>query len=99
MTALRDARPEVRAREPRTVELDITGMTCASCAHRIERRLAKLEGVEATVNYATERARVSVPATVSTDQLLDAVAAAGYAASLPAEVEESRDHELDALRR
>jgi P-type Cu+ transporter len=99
MSALRDARPEVRAREPRTVELDIAGMTCASCAHRIERRLAKLEGVEATVNYATERARVSAPATVSTEQLLDAVAAAGYAASLPAEVEESRDHELDALRR
>ena len=40
------------------VELDIAGMTCASCATRIERKLNKLPGVEATVNYATEKARV-----------------------------------------
>ena len=40
------------------VELDITGMTCTSCATRIERKLNKLPGVEATVNYATEKARV-----------------------------------------
>ena len=69
---------------PRDVELDITGMTCASCANRIERKLNKLEGVTASVNYATERARVTHAATVSTDELLATVAAAGYAASLPA---------------
>src|SRR4051812_40164032 len=87
------------------VQLDITGMTCASCANRIERKLNKLEGVTASVNYATERALVSHPATVSTDQLLATVAAAGYAATLPvatggnAEPEtEERDPELDALR-
>ncbi|MCF6378560.1 heavy metal translocating P-type ATPase [Nocardioides KLBMP 9356] len=66
------------------VELAITGMTCASCAHRIERKLNKLEGVTATVNYATEKAKVSYPGTVSTDDLLRTVEAAGYAAALPA---------------
>ena len=49
------------------IELDITGMTCASCAHRIERKLNKLDGVTATVNYATEKAKVSYADTVSTD--------------------------------
>ena len=66
------------------VELDISGMTCASCANRIERKLNKLDGVTASVNYATERARVSYPETVSTDDLVATVAAAGYAAALPA---------------
>ena len=65
------------------VELAITGMTCASCANRIERKLNKLEGVTATVNYATEKAKVSYPGTVSTDDLLRTVEAAGYAAALP----------------
>jgi Cu+-exporting ATPase len=65
------------------VELAITGMTCASCANRIERKLNKLDGVTATVNYATEKAKVSYPATVSTDDLLQTVEAAGYAAALP----------------
>ena len=58
-------------------------MTCASCANRIERKLNKLDGVTASVNYATERARVSFPETVSTDDLVATVAAAGYAAALP----------------
>ncbi|KQV77334.1 carbonate dehydratase [Nocardioides sp. Root122] len=65
------------------VELAITGMTCASCANRIERKLNKLEGVTATVNYATEKAKVSYPGSVSTDDLLRTVEAAGYAAALP----------------
>ncbi|MDR7253178.1 Cu+-exporting ATPase [Nocardioides sp. BE266] len=65
------------------VELAITGMTCASCANRIERKLNKLDGVTATVNYATEKAKVSYPGTVSTDELLKTVEAAGYAAALP----------------
>jgi P-type Cu+ transporter len=65
------------------VELAITGMTCASCANRIERKLNKLDGVTATVNYATEKAKVSFPGTVSTDDLLRTVEAAGYAAALP----------------
>ncbi len=66
------------------VELAITGMTCASCANRIERKLNKLDGVTATVNYATEKAKVSYPGTVSTDQLLATVEQAGYQAALPA---------------
>ncbi len=45
----------------RDIELTIGGMTCASCANRIERKLNKLDGVTATVNYATEKARVSAP--------------------------------------
>ncbi len=65
------------------VELDITGMTCASCANRIERKLNKLDGVTATVNYATEKARVAFPASVSQDDLIAAVASAGYSAAPP----------------
>lgn len=65
------------------VELAITGMTCASCANRIERKLNKLEGVTASVNYATEKAKVTFPASVTTDDLLATVESAGYAAALP----------------
>ncbi|WP_368498710.1 heavy metal translocating P-type ATPase [Herbiconiux sp. A18JL235] len=65
------------------VELDIGGMTCASCANRIERKLNKLPGVEATVNYATEKARVRSDG-VETPELVAAIEAAGYSAWLPA---------------
>jgi Cu+-exporting ATPase len=66
------------------VDLPITGMTCASCANRIERRLNRLDGVSASVNYATEKAAVDFdPGSVDPAQLLDAVAAAGYQATLP----------------
>lgn len=63
------------------VDLDIGGMTCASCANRIERKLGKLDGVTATVNFATERAHVVHPAAVSVADLVAAVEAAGYTAS------------------
>ncbi|MEO5854317.1 MAG: heavy metal translocating P-type ATPase [Nocardioides sp.] len=66
------------------VELTISGMTCASCANRIERKLNKLDGVVATVNYATEKARVSYPATVTREDLVGTVEQAGYHAALPA---------------
>jgi Cu+-exporting ATPase len=66
------------------LELPITGMTCASCANRVERRLNKLDGVSASVNYATETAAVEYdPATVAPDALVGAVEAAGYQAALP----------------
>ena len=66
------------------VELPITGMTCASCANRIERTLNGLDGVRASVNYATERATVDFdPAAVAADDLVAAVASAGYSAALP----------------
>jgi P-type Cu+ transporter len=65
------------------VELPITGMTCASCANRIERKLNKLDGVAATVNYATEKASVEFdPQVVEPEQLLAAVESAGYQATL-----------------
>ncbi len=67
----------------RQVELSLGGMTCASCAARIERKLNKLDGVTATVNFATEKARVNFPDSVSTDDLVSAVEAAGYSARLP----------------
>ncbi|EME50457.1 heavy metal translocating P-type ATPase [Amycolatopsis decaplanina] len=66
------------------VELAITGMTCASCAMRIERKLNKLDGVTATVNYATEKAKVSYPAGIEPRRLVEQVEAAGYSAALPA---------------
>ena len=64
-------------------ELILGGMTCASCANRIERKLNKLDGVSATVTYATEKARVTSDG-VATEDLIAAVEAAGYTASLPA---------------
>ncbi|MBF6335093.1 copper-translocating P-type ATPase [Nocardia abscessus] len=66
------------------VELVIGGMTCASCAARIEKKLNKLDGVTATVNYATEKARVEVTGEVSPDELIATVEQAGYTAALPA---------------
>jgi len=64
------------------VNLEIGGMTCASCATRIERKLNRIEGVSATVNYATEKARVQSTG-VDTASLIAAVEAAGYTAVLP----------------
>jgi len=68
------------------VELAVTGMTCAACAARIERRLNRLEGVSASVNYATERARVIVAPgrdRVGIDDVIATIADTGYGASLP----------------
>ena len=81
-----------------TIELPITGMTCASCASRIERRLNKLESVSANVNYATEKATVDYdPVAVAPEQLLGAVEAAGYHAALPSTREPEHD-DLAPLR-
>ncbi|MFR9752731.1 heavy metal translocating P-type ATPase [Nocardia sp. 004] len=66
------------------VELVIGGMTCASCAARIEKKLNKLDGVHATVNYATEKARVDVTGDISPADLIATVEQAGYTATLPA---------------
>ncbi|WP_240962971.1 heavy metal translocating P-type ATPase [Antrihabitans stalactiti] len=65
------------------VELLIGGMTCASCANRIEKKLNKLEGVTATVNYATEKAHVTFDAATAPDDLIATVEQAGYTATLP----------------
>ena len=73
------AEPEATSR---SVDLAITGMTCASCSARIERNLGKIDGVEATVNLATERATVAHPADVSVDELIKTVEASGYGATV-----------------
>nr|WP_255432921.1 heavy metal translocating P-type ATPase [Amycolatopsis sp. WAC 04197] len=65
------------------VELAIGGMTCASCAARVERKLNKVDGVSATVNYATEKAQVDFPAAVSVEDLVGVVESAGYTAQPP----------------
>src|SRR4051794_17836035 len=82
------------------IELSIGGMTCASCANRIEKRLNRLDGVTATVNYATEKASVSFSGAVTTDDLIAQVEKAGYTAGLPAadEPETEADDPVRALR-
>jgi Cu+-exporting ATPase len=66
------------------VDLEIEGMTCASCAHRIERRLNRLDGVDASVSFAAERAHVRYPVELATHDLIEVVRRAGYDAALPA---------------
>jgi Cu+-exporting ATPase len=65
------------------IELAIGGMTCASCAARIEKKLNRLDGVTATVNYATEKASVSYPATIGPADLIATVEQTGYTARVP----------------
>ena len=67
-----------------SVELAISGMTCASCAMRIEKKLNKLDGVVATVNYTTEKATIELPAPLTVADLVDTVEATGYGATPPA---------------
>ena len=71
------------ATDASSVELAIGGMTCASCAARIEKKLNKLDGVSATVNYTTEKAKVSYAGTVAPADLIATVEATGYTAQLP----------------
>ena len=86
--------------EPDTrVDLALEGMTCAACANRIERKLNKLDGVEASVNYATEHALVRFdPRRVTVPDLVGAVEAAGYGAALASERRATPD-KTDAVRR
>ncbi|MCU1547112.1 MAG: copper-translocating P-type ATPase [Arthrobacter sp.] len=74
----------------RVIELDIEGMTCASCVSRVERKLGKLDGVEASVNLPLESAHVSVPSGVTDEQITRTVAAAGYKATVRAAKNTSR---------
>ncbi|MGC4974327.1 heavy metal translocating P-type ATPase [Streptomyces sp. DT199] len=82
------------------VELAIGGMTCASCAARIEKKLNRMDGVTATVNYATEKARVSYSGDVSVGDLIATVEATGYTAQEPTPPAEQTGppEEADELR-
>lgn len=84
------------------VDLDIGGMTCTSCAMSIEKKLNKLPGVVATVNYATEKAHVVLPQGISVDRAIETVAETGYTASLPVDDDAGAaaddDRELRSLR-
>ncbi|MDX2679601.1 heavy metal translocating P-type ATPase [Streptomyces sp. NY05-11A] len=88
------------------VELLIGGMTCASCAARVEKKLNRMDGVTATVNYATEKAKVSYPAGIQVAELIATVVKTGYTAEEPAPVrapepdpkDAPQDPELAALR-
>lgn len=83
------------------LELSITGMTCASCAARLEKALNSLDGVTAAVNFATERATVAVPADYDPQLLIDEVKKAGYTAVLPRPHQAANradDRELASLR-
>src|SRR5215472_6595353 len=75
-------RSDIPAGARQSVELSIGGMTCASCAARIEKKLNKLAGVTATVNFATEKAQVSFPPAVSPDELIAVVQQTGYRAAV-----------------
>ncbi|HUG63664.1 MAG TPA: heavy metal translocating P-type ATPase [Gaiellaceae bacterium] len=92
---------ETATREPATrVDLALEGMTCAACANRIERKLNKLEGVEASVNYATDQAAVRFdPERVTVADLVGAVESAGYHATLSSEARERADRAGGLWRR
>ncbi|MFE2320346.1 heavy metal translocating P-type ATPase [Streptomyces sp. NPDC059441] len=75
--------PETAPAPARAVELSIGGMTCASCAARIEKKLNRLDGVTATVNFATEKAKVSYPAAIDIADLIATVEKTGYTAEEP----------------
>ena len=76
------------------IDLQVTGMTCASCAARIEKKLNRVPGVVATVNYATETAHVEHPEGVSLDDLVAVVEAAGYGVLPPEQTAEIDPDEL-----
>ncbi len=83
------------------VRLDLEGMTCASCAARIEKKLNQLDGVAATVNFATEQATVRSATGVSLDELVGAVESSGYGArpAVPAHEAHHHDEPLVVLTR
>jgi len=80
--------------QPRTVDLDITGMTCAACSARIEKKLNRLDGVEATVNLPLNSAHVTVGPGVTDEELTAAVEKAGYSATVRAPMTPGRGPEV-----
>lgn len=85
--------PQTATPGPRIVELDIQGMTCASCVSRVERKLGKIEGVSASVNLPLESAQVTVPAGISNQKIIETVNATGYKAYLkPGQKDDAGTH-------
>ncbi|GAA1638892.1 heavy metal translocating P-type ATPase [Actinoplanes couchii] len=80
------------------IELEIGGMTCTSCANRIEKKLNRMDGVSATVNYATEKATATVEGGVSVADLIATVEKTGYTAKLPDKKEEAAPQSDDPLK-
>ncbi|WP_442875139.1 heavy metal translocating P-type ATPase [Actinoplanes sp. NBC_00393] len=83
---------------PQQIELAIGGMTCASCAARIEKKLNRMDGVTATVNYATEKATVRVDGGVTAADLIATVEKTGYTATVPQQEEETPVEKADPLK-
>lgn len=83
--------------ETRVLNLNVGGMTCASCVGRVERKLRKLEGVDASVNLPLESARVIVPPSISDDQIVQAVEKAGYSASVKHDEDSSPELDTTSL--
>ena len=81
------------------VDLDITGMTCASCAARVEKKLNRMPGVTATVNYGTDRAHIALPEGTSIDDAITTIEATGYTAQRPrVKSDHERAHDDPELR-
>ncbi|WP_338779166.1 heavy metal translocating P-type ATPase [Streptomyces sp. DG1A-41] len=105
MTSTTATAPTDREPALSEAELLIGGMTCASCAARVEKKLNRMDGVTATVNYATEKARVTYPAGTEVADLIATVVKTGYTAEEPAPPQEEtpaaeeEDPDLSALRR
>jgi len=83
-------------RRTETYKLEIAGMTCTSCAMRVEKKLNKIDGVSASVNYATEKAIVEAPETVSVDDLIETVKRTGYDAKVRQDAGESQPHTAES---
>ena len=80
-------------------DLEIGGMSCASCAARIEKKLNRVDGVHASVNYATEKATIEAAPGIDVDHLIAVVERTGYTAQLPTPTRDNSDDELASLRR
>ncbi|MEV7343000.1 heavy metal translocating P-type ATPase [Streptomyces sp. NPDC093544] len=104
MTTAAPETPITKLAATSEIELAIGGMTCASCAARVEKKLNRMDGVTATVNYATEKAKVSYPEGVAVADLIATVVKTGYTAEEPAPPQPAadatgeRDPELASLR-
>ncbi|OBB04476.1 copper-translocating P-type ATPase [Mycobacteriaceae bacterium 1482268.1] len=87
------------AADRRELTLSVGGMSCASCAARVEKRLNELDGVVATVNFATEQAAVHFPASVTAESLIAAIEETGYTATVPTTAGDESDAKAGWTRR